>query len=552
MRPRTSISRRSLVLLLLALTTAILSRELPLRAQAANSDSADANAFASIAEREVSQLRAGFTLSQWMELHGENEGWKRKPDEKLELADQIRRECLSYVRSDTLPSGAKLIVALYFYPPPAPTPAAFPTLTDQELIKTCVLAVVRVEAHVSVVDFGPAREREARGAEFGQAFEQAVQQRFTALYGKSIGAKDVAFWGPGGYRSGRFQNVARWIPKAEIVTGYGPEGFHMPDEEPLTLSPFVFVRARLPLVREYELRIGRTHLDPALQAAQFRRADAAAAVGAALSNRMEELYQLDTALAKRLEEQAEEICRTRCVPEAMPKPTGSNWKEPLLPLLQDWFKALKPADPGRRAAGLLAADRLLTAFGTIRPWNHFGDVKSSTAEQSKLRSALQKLGATFEPGYAVAWYSYSGNWLDQARNLAPDTEAGRLALVMWMSNGNVCPQAGPEAFRKVITEGETLLTTKIDAPTAAQVHFMVGDAYSDIVAISAGEAGGNGEYDPSQYQSEAGADRVKALEHYRAGLAVDMTSSAAKEAWRQAWHLAAGLLPDERYVCFGD
>ena len=81
---------------------------------------------------------------------------------------------------------------------------------------------------------------------------------------------------------------------------------------------------------------------------------------------------------------------------------------------------------------------------------------------------------------------------------------------------------------------------------------MVGDAYSDIVAIAAGESGGSGEYDPTQYEAEAEADRTKALQHYRAGLAVDNTSDSAKDAWRQAWHLAAGLLPNERYVCFGD
>ena len=32
---------------------------------------------------------------------------------------------------------------------------------------------------------------------------------------------------------------------------------------------------------------------------------------------------------------------------------------------------------------------------------------------------------------------------------------------------------------------------------------------------------------------------------------MDNTSENAKHAWRQAWHLAAGLLPSERYVCLG-
>jgi hypothetical protein len=106
-------------------------------------------------------------------------------------------------------------------------------------------------------------------------------------------------------------------------------------------------------------------------------------------------------------------------------------------------------------------------------------------------------------------------------------------------------------FRSVIREGESLLTKKLDAPTTAQLHFMVGDAYSDIVALAGGLTGPNG----GEYRvlaSEGVVARGKALQHYRAGLAVDSTSENAKDAWRQAWQLSAGLLPGERYVCFGD
>jgi hypothetical protein len=232
------------------------------------------------------------------------------------------------------------------------------------------------------------------------------------------------------------------------------------------------------------------------------------------------------------------------------EPTGSDWREPLVPLMQDWFKALKAEDAGHRAAGLLVADSLLTAFGSIRPGDHFGSVQLSTAEQSKLRSALQALGATFEPGYADGFYGYSGDWLDQAKDLDLNSEGGRLALVTWMSRGGGCQRSGADDFRKVISLGETLLAKKIDASTAAQVHFMVGDAYSDMVAI-AGGVDPNGDYASADLGNDA-ESRVKALQHYRSGLALDNTSDDAKNAWRQAWHLAAGLVPGTRYTCFGD
>jgi len=78
---------------------------------------------------------------------------------------------------------------------------------------------------------------------------------------------------------------------------------------------------------------------------------------------------------------------------------------------------------------------------------------------------------------------------------------------------------------------------------------MVGDAYSDIVAIADG-VDANGAY-TSAVGDEA-ESRAKALQHYRAGLVLDNTSEDARDAWRQAWHLSAGLVPGTRYACFGD
>jgi hypothetical protein len=153
-----------------------------------------------------------------MDLRG-NEGWEKAPEKKLETTDWPHKECLSYVKSEALPSGTELVRGLYFYPPPAPSPAIFPTLSGQELIKGCVLAMVRVEARSSSSDFDPERIGEARAAEFGHPLDQAVRERFTKKYGESVGMKNVAFWGPG---SRFYEDAARWIPHAEIVSGYDP------------------------------------------------------------------------------------------------------------------------------------------------------------------------------------------------------------------------------------------------------------------------------------------------------------------------------------------
>lgn len=486
-----------------------------------------------LAESEVTQLREGVALSQWMSARGAGEQWTATKPEVL--VDGPGVECLSLRRIDALPSGATIVRALYFYPPRVPSPITFPTVDAASPFATCTLAEVRIEAEASTPDAG-------------RAMASAIAQRFTKVYGDKPGRERLLrvlrSSGEGG---------GHWVGSSDILSNYdGKPGLSPNAPGQLIQGPVARVFAHLPNLEDMVNRSPLPRADRALEAAQFRRAVAAAGVAAAISQRMEQLYATDVTLADRLNQQAEEQCKKSCLPEDMPKATGSDWREPLVPVLQDWFQALKAADPAHRAAGLFAADRLLLAFESVRADAQFGGEQSSTPEQTKLRTELQNLGAEFGTGFEDPAYGYKQNWLLQAKDLDPGSEGGKLALLTWMSTGYSCDQAGAEGFRKVISEGEAMLARNIDSPTSAQIHFRVGDAYSDIVAIAGGRSGANGEYDPSQYTSEAGADRAKALAHYRAALAIDNTSQNAKDAWRQSWHLAAGLVPGERYVCFGD
>jgi hypothetical protein len=470
----------------------------------------DATAFASIAEREVSQLHEGITLATWMYAQGKPEGWQKTPERKIEPTDWPRHECLSYVKEEALP--AQITRAFYFYPPPAPSPASFPAQNGQELINTCVLAMIRVEAGAST-------------PEIAHALDQAAQQRLARQYGESIGMKDVAFWGPG---SRLYKDSARWIRDAEIVSGYDSQGLYIPDQSPLVSGPIVFVRARLPLVQKLEYGSPGGFKSRSFENAQFHRAIALVGADAAVSGRLETLY--------------EQVLKASSSAEEAQRP--GKWRESLLPLLQEWFTTLKTVPPVRRAAGLLAVDSLLKVAGTA------GEIPGWPDKLDK-QSGLQELGAVFQMNGSTGDYLYTGNLQKQARGLDPDGSLGQMATISSMGWG-WCEVAGSDLFRKVILEGEGLLAKGLDPPTAAHVHFMAGDAYSDIVAIAGGESGGNGEYESGQFEGEADSARAKALAHYRAGLAVDNSSENAKDAWRQAWHLAAGLLPSERYVCFGD
>ena len=456
--------------------------------------------FASIVASEVSQLQDGITLAKWMAARGTPEVWNKRPEEEVTATQSPGPECRSYMKVDTLPSGATIVRLLYFYPPPIPSPALFPTLSGRDLIDTCIAAMVEITA-------------EATTSEGDHALDQAVRQRLSKQYGESVGTNDMRFWERGLDRS-----ADRWIDanNKEIIAGYDAQGLD------------VFVHVRLPMLGGMPRALPQDSQYLATEIAQFHRAVALAGVDGALSGRLEKLYG--------------QVCEAGASPEMAQR--AGEWRGSLLPILQDWFSALKTAPPTRRAAGLLAADRVLEEAGSA------GEIPG-WPEGSKKQSGLEELGAVFERNVSTGDYLYTSNWEKQARELDPDGEVGQMATLGIMAHA-WCDADGSNVFEQVIHDGEGLLSKNLDPPTAARVHFMVGDAYSDIVAIAGGESGANGEYDSGQFQNEADSSRENALDHYRAGLAIDNTSENARRAWTQAWHLAAGLLPNERYVCFGD
>jgi hypothetical protein len=226
----------------------------------------DASAYASLVANEVSQLHEGITLAKWMEMRGKREGWEFRKAEVDPLHDHP--ECLSQVKTEALPSGAKITRVLYFYPPPMPSTLVFPTATSPALLKTCTVALVRAEAAASTGQI--------------QVLDQALRQRLTKLYGESIGEKDTAFWGRGGYGT-----AGRWVRDAEIVSSYDDRAAydygHAPGQ--LMSGPVAYVRARLPIVKNLEFGFYNPDRSRPTERQQFHRAAAMAGVDAALSNR---------------------------------------------------------------------------------------------------------------------------------------------------------------------------------------------------------------------------------------------------------------------------
>ncbi len=453
----------------------------------------------------MSELHEGITVTEWKARHP---GATKVDPASLAIGG----ECVILAEWTTLADGAQVAWVVSFNPPRAPSPAILPSLQGESLInETCTMSMVQVE--VKVAD-------EAAG----RAAQRTVNQQFNSTYGPS--EDQVGVW-----HSGSIEIINAYDSGKRLAFDTGKPKF----------GPAAYVWAYLPFWKQPMFPDSQGSDDPQADSVQFRRAVAIAGGDPAISDRMEKLYDLDTTVSQLQSKRFAEICGSNCSEadlNKLPDPAGDEWRKPLVPTLRDWLNALKPLSPDRQAAGLLAADRLLTVFqgvmesGPKASEGQFGRDGSTSPEEAELRSQLESLGAVIgenKPG--DTHYYYAGNWLEQARHLSPDTESGKLASLVWMTAAQ-CQE--PEA---VISVGEDLIARGIDAPTAALTHFMVGDAFSDMLL----RAGG------AQTRSKTDSARSKALIHYAAGLANDGTSRQAKDAWLQAWHISAGLLPHARY-----
>ena len=455
-------------------------------------ESGDAAGFAKAAERDVSELQDGITVSQWKANHAGQE-------REIPPAPGAP-ECVSLKSTERLPGGGLITRLVLFYPPDAPTPAILPNWRGKKLIdETCLLGQIRIEMSTA-------------SPEAARTSSEAIMQELVRVYG------------PIEYKKMRWVLNAQWrLGQVDVISDYNTDG------------PYVYMYAGLPISNPSVKPDPRRNPDRPGELAEFRRALASANIDPSISSRMEKLYELDVTVSDDLYRQFEKMCEVKC-PEVYPRTTGNEWREPLVPVLHDWLEALKPLAPDRRAAGLFAADRLLSAFeGVGQQDGPFGMNESKTSPATELRSELESLGAEFTAEGGPV-YSYANNWLEEASHLAPESDWGRTAAIAWMSKEGCQP---PE---KIISMAEKLLATNPDAHTAAQAHFLIGDAYSDMVRA----LDFKGTDHADKYKSKAGIARSKALEHYTSGLASDNASVEAKDAWLQAWHLYAGLQPETR------
>ncbi len=195
-------------------------------------------------------------------------------------------------------------------------------------------------------------------------------------------------------------------------------------------------------------------------------------------------------------------------PSVGPRPSDTA----LVAALEGWIAAARPLPPERRAAALLAADRLLTLAGA----------QADTGLARRLRAlgarvAVHQVEEDFDEAVGGWYVGYAGNWIKEALGLVDSGEVVDLTLAPALlgSVQDRCAIYADSAARA----GEGLLIRAGTPATRFTLHQLTAQAYAMI-----------------QEHPEA---RRRALDHYRAALAIDSTSARAGALWREAWDFAA-------------
>jgi hypothetical protein len=210
-------------------------------------------------------------------------------------------------------------------------------------------------------------------------------------------------------------------------------------------------------------------------------------------------------------------------------------------VVAEWVKASADLPAMRRASALVAADLLLSESYQLAGW--------SDPKQIALRKALQAQGATLSLLQPDAMYFYSHSWLKQAERMNAGGRSAELAFLSLASLGfetsGMCSDQGTNAFDQVIRRSDEFLRTHPGTSIATDLHFLMAEAYADIVSLADGAGGEHADVD--DYKSKSDRARTRALEEFRLAFAAEPNSPRALALWSTAWRLAAGLSPTRTF-----
>ncbi|HKX19077.1 MAG TPA: hypothetical protein VJT33_13780 [bacterium] len=485
--------RYSLVLVLCAITGACADR----------GTDAKAGALEVRVVKELGALQSGGTLADWLRTHPADSFAIFAPARDR---DTNRPWCARASARDTLPGGVPVVRHAYYYPPAPPPSLELPAESaDPDLIRRkCLLAAIWIESPVADTTVGRARAEALRAALgrvygrvragpdsfYGRSLSDSQKRRLARFDGFESLQLGASFFGSAGWRT-----IGRW--EADSAT----------------------------IVSAFDAGLGPTAPRRILGIAFFPQSGFATPpeVGADLEGD----GAADTSLSAAARRAGLDGGATAAI---LALPNSHAPDSARLAALRTWFAAARGLDSAHHAAALFVADAA-APVGFER-------------KDSAALAPFQALGLEFIYSELDGGYNYTHNLIEQALRLDPDGPIGEMVRLYKVHRGfnlNGMCGGGGDAFRNVIAEGEALLAGAKNPGLQAELHFLIGDGYADIVALAAGE--GDEYADTTAYAPEAPQARRNAIAQYRAGLGLDRRSAKARSSWLEAWRLMAGLPP---------
>ena len=451
--------------------------------------------------------------------------WKHAfPRDTVELYRPTLAEhdqwCARATREVALDAYHSINSAAYFFPPARPEPAVLPSAADAPgLIDHCTLGYVLTE--VAYVDSNRA-----------PVLDDETNRIMSAALGPAASPKLLGWWG-----SASWHRNALWRSGVvNVVSAITDASAWEPRYEAFKPARVIVIaairRADVDVLWDFTPGFERSPEDMAREKLESERTAARAGEVIALAS---------------IEGGAERELRTQFA--RLSDKSSRGWtlttaeQAPFAHALGSWIARALPLPPPRRAAALLAADRLLDELGGR------AGILGPEPEQEAFRKQLEAIGVHFAWSQLGDGFWYTRHWLKEAWATDSTGRAGEIAFIALMELGFDtslgCTEQHGLGFRAVIAEGQRFLARNPSSRSATDIHFMMAAAYGDIVRMAAG--GGYQEPDSTGYGAESAAARVHAIEQYRIAFARDSTSLRARAGWTEAWRLMAGIAPTRTY-----
>lgn len=427
-------------------------------------------------------LERPVTVAAWRESHPAD---SVTPFAPAQYGGDLSNDWCAVAVSYRLLSNRIVIRRAYFYVPPLTPTSALPAPDAAAVVSgNCVLGAVLMEvpADANTVDSLVGR----------------ISDTLAAAWGRGTIPRDPFYYDlPRGTRRAALRG--EWH-RDSVVFLTGRQGAVW------TLAPRAIAIGFAPVSELFEDHLEFMAEGRSREGVALARAESLSGRGPALARVREAKAQYDSAQRRDFGPRAD----NNTVIAAL-RPDAMRFADAVGAFVQEG----KGVDSLRRAASYYLLDRLM------RDVHWF--------EDSALRKHLEPFGADFGEDHYEGWV-YGGSWLDSADRLDPHGPIHILVSIEHF-NGECSPS---EAIRRA----EELLQNSRDSTMRYQLYKTLGDAWADSVGVPGGPYA-----DPSTPMAPDVQARAKALQYYRAALALNRSLPSAVQAWRSSWRLLGGAPP---------